>query len=164
VKCLELRMGKRVISILLSLLIVLFPFHVQASQQDPDDSLKIDGRLLYIGKGERTPFEGILFDITAAAKLKIDKQFMLLKFDLEKDFLRKKLNAEHTLALSKLQIKYDTLQEKHKTLLGIKDKEIERLTEIVTKKRDYTIYWTAGGIIVGIALTIAVVYAVRPQE
>ena len=159
-RCLELRMGKRVVSILLSVLMILIPFHAHANQQDPDDSLNIEGRLLYIGKGERTPFEGILFDIVAATKLKIDKQFMLLKFDLEKDFLRKKLNAEHTLTLSKLQIKYDTLQSKTDSLLKIKTEEINRLQTLVKKEtRSYSHWWFVGGIIAGCLFSLGIYYA-----
>ena len=150
----------RFISVLLAFLIALLPLHVYASQQDPDDSLNIEGRLLYIGKGAKTPFAGILFDIPAATKLKIDKQFMLLKFDLEKDFLRKKLNAEHTLALSKLQIKYDTLQSKTDSLLKIKTEEINRLQTLVKKEtRSYSHWWFVGGIIAGCLLSLGVYYA-----
>ena len=150
----------RFISVLLAFLIALLPLHVYASQQDPDDSLNIEGRLLYIGKGAKTPFAGILFDIPAATKLKIDKQFMLLKFDLEKDFLRKKLNAEHTLTLSKLQIKYDTLQSKTDSLLKIKTEEINRLQTLIKKDtRSYSHWWFVGGIIAGCLFSLGIYYA-----
>ena len=69
----------KLLSVLLAILIALVPFHVYAGQQDPDDSLNINGNLLYIGKGEKTPFAGILFDIPAATKLKIDKQYYYRK-------------------------------------------------------------------------------------
>jgi len=42
----------------------------------------------------------------------------------------------------------------------IKQKEIKRLSDIAAGKEDYTTWWAVGGVIVGIGLTIAVVYAV----
>ena len=144
----------------MSTLMILIPFHSYAGQQDPDDSLNISGRLLYIGKGEKTPYAGILFDIPAATKLKIDKQFMVLKFKLEMDFLRKKLNAEHSLVLSKLQLKYDTLQSRSDSLLKIKTEEINRLQNLIKKDtRSYSHWWFVGGIIAGCLLSLGVYYA-----
>ena len=43
----------------------------------------------------------------------------------------------------------------------IKDTEIERLSSIALKPRsNYSTLWAVGGVLVGIGLTIAVVYAV----
>ena len=141
-------------------LIALVPFHAYAGQQDPDDSLNVNGRLIYVGKGEKTPYAGILFDIPAATKLKLDKQFMVLKFKLEMDFLRKKLTAEHSLVLSKLQLKYDTLQSRSDSLLKIKTEEINRLQTLIKKDtRSYSHWWFVGGIIAGCLLSIGIYYA-----
>ena len=153
-------MKNKILSLVLAILMVLIPFHAHAGQQDSDDSLNVSGRLLYVGKGEKTPFAGILFDIPAATKLKIDKQFMVLKFNLEMDFLRKKLNAEHSLALSKLQIKYDTLQSRTDSLLKIKTEEINRLQTLIKKDtRSYSHWWFVGGIIAGCLLSLGAYYA-----
>ena len=54
----------------------------------------------------------------------------------------------------------DGLDKKHTTLMKIKNDEIERLSEIASNTNDYSMWWAAGGIVVGIGLTIAVVYAV----
>ena len=150
----------KLLSVLLAILIILVPFHAHAGQQDQDDSLNVNGNLLYIGKGEKTPYAGILFDIPAATKLKIDKQFMVLKFKLEMDFLRKKLTAEHSLVLSKLQLKYDTLQSRSDSLLKIKTEEINRLQTLIKKDtRSYSHWWFVGGIIAGCLLSIGIYYA-----
>ncbi len=153
-------MKNKILVIMLSMLMVLLPFQSFAGQQDPDDSLNVNGRLLYVGKGEKTPFAGILFDIPAATKLKIDKQFMVLKFKLEMDFLKKKLNAEHSLVLSKLKLKYDTLQSRSDSLLKIKTEEINRLQTLIKKDtRSYSHWWFVGGIIAGCLLSIGIYYA-----
>ena len=99
-------------------------------------------------------------DDTDEVKLKIDKQFMLLKFKLEFDFLKKKLTAEHSLVLSKLQLKHDTLQSRTSSLLKIKTEEINRLQDLIKKDtRSYSQWWFVGGIIVGCLLSIGVYYA-----
>ena len=150
----------KLLSVLLATLIALVPFHAYAGQQDPDDSLNVNGRLIYVGKGEKNPYAGILFDIPAATKLKLDKQFMVLKFKLEMDFLRKKLTAEHSLVLSKLQLKYDTLQSRSDSLLKIKTEEINRLQTLIKKDtRSYSHWWFVGGIIAGCLLSIGIYYA-----
>ena len=141
-------------------LVVIMPLQANAGQQDPDDSLNVNGRLVYIGKGDPTPWAGILFDIPAATKLKLDKQFMTLKFKLELDFMKKRMTAEHTLALSKLQLKHDTLKSKTDSLLKIKSEEVLRLQELVKKNpNDYTHWWFAGGIIAGILLSMGIYFA-----
>ena len=141
-------------------MVVLMPLQASAGQQSPDDSLGANGRLVYIGKGESTPWAGILFDISAATKLKLDKQFMKLKFKLELDFMKKQLIAEHTLTLSKLQLKNETLKSKTDSLLKIKSEEIFRLQELVKKNpNDYTHWWFAGGIIAGILLSMGIYFA-----
>ena len=117
-------MKYKILSVFMCAMVVLMPLQASAGQQSPDDSLGANGRLVYIGKGESTPWAGILFDISAATKLKLDKQFMKLKFKLELDFMKKQLIAEHTLTLSKLQLKNETLKSKTDSLLKIKSEEI----------------------------------------
>jgi len=153
-------MWNKFLAILLSFTLVLIPCVASAGETDPDDSLNINGRLTYLGKGEKTPYAGILFDISAATKLKIDKQFMVLKFKLEMDFLRKTLTAEHSLVLSKLQLKHDTLQSRTSSLLKIKTEEINRLQDLIKKDtRSYSHWWFVGGIIAGCLLSIGIYYA-----
>ena len=45
--------------------------------------------------------------------------------------------------------------------MKIKNDEIERLSKIASDTNDYSVWWAAGGVIVGIGLSIAVVYAVE---
>ena len=97
----------------------------------------------------------------AAAKLLtdhkyLDKQWELrLKYELAKE--RSKLN----LIIETQKVTYASLKEKHNTLIDIKDKEIERLTKLAENDNDYSVWWATGGVLVGIALTISVVYAVH---
>ena len=47
-------------------------------------------------------------------------------------------------------------------MIKLKDDEIKRLSDIAAGKKDYSTWWAVGGVLTGIALTIAVVYAVDP--
>ena len=139
---------------------VFIPSVVMAGQADPDDSLSANGRVMVIGKGEKTPFGGLLFDLRASLKLKLDKEFAEKKYQLQLDLQKKLITSEFTLKLGLLQTKYDSLQDKHTSLLKIKNEEIFRLQELVKKSpNDYNHWWFVGGIIAGCLLSIGVYYA-----
>ena len=44
--------------------------------------------------------------------------------------------------------------------MDIKDEEIKRLSDMAAGKEDYSTWWAVGGVVVGIGLTLAVVFAV----
>jgi len=139
---------------------IFIPSVVVAGQADPDDSLSANGRVMVIGRGEKTPFGGLLFDLRASIKLKLDKEFAQKKYQLQLDLQKKLITSELTLKLGLLQTKYDSLQDKHTSLLKIKNEEIFRLQELVKKSpNDYNHWWFVGGIIAGCLLSIGVYYA-----
>ena len=145
---------------LLSILIILIPFHVHAGQQDPDDSLDIGGKLMVLGKGQTAPWDGILFDIRAATKLKLDAEFAQKKFDLELKYQKNILTSEFQLKLGLLQAKHDALKDRTDSLLKIKTLEIDRLQELVKKNpNSYSHWWFVGGVVAGCLLSIGVYYA-----
>ena len=153
-------MLSKLLAVFLSCLMVFIPSVVVAGQADPDDSLSANGRVMVIGKGEKTPFGGLLFDLRASLKLKLDKEFAEKKYQLQLDLQKKLITSEFTLKLGLLQTKYDSLQDKHTSLLKIKNEEIFRLQELVKKSpNDYNHWWFVGGIIAGCLLSIGVYYA-----
>lgn len=136
------------------------PSIAMAGESDPDNSLSPNGRVTVIGQGEKTPYGGLLFDLKASVKLKLDKEFALKKYELELDLQKKLITSEFTLKLGLLQTKHDSLQDKHTALLKIKNEEIFRLQELVKKSpNDYTQWWFIGGVVVGCLLSIGVYYA-----
>ena len=68
-------MLSKLLAVFLSCLVAFIPSIVMAGQTDPDDSLSVNGRVMVIGQGEKTPFGGLLFDLRASVKLKLDKEF-----------------------------------------------------------------------------------------
>ena len=154
-------MWNKILAVLLALFMAAVPTIATA---DTTPLVPPRGKITGLRYKQPAPYSGVLLNSVAAASLLADKNLSEKQWELRLKYELAKTTARLQLIIDTQKATHSALQEKHKALLGIKDKEIERLTEIAAKKRDYTIYWTAGGIIVGIALTIAVVYAVRPPE
>jgi hypothetical protein len=153
-------MFSKLLIVFLSCLMIFSPSIVLAGQTAPDDSLNVNGRIMVIGQGEKTPFGGLLFDLRASVKLKLDKEFAAKRYELQLGLQEKLTTSEFTLKLGLLQSKYDSLQDKHTALLKIKNEEIFRLQELVKKSpNDYTQWWFVGGIIAGCLLSLGVYYA-----
>ena len=153
-------MKNKVLSILLSVVLICLPFSVYAGETDPDDSLINDGKVTVLSQGAKAPFTGILFDIPAATKLKLDKEFAQKEFELKLDLEKKLLTTEHNLKLGIVQTNLDSLKTKHDTLMKIKSEEIDRLQEIIKDNpNDWNQVWFIGGIVGGCLLSLGVYYA-----
>ena len=117
-----------------------------------------------VTKGETVPFSGVLLSPAAAAKMFTERDYTFEECKLKLDFELKKERAKYDLLLKNTQISLESLQEKYDSITLIKDKEIERLSKIAMNKKektDYSTLWAAGGAVVGIALTLVVVYGVK---
>ena len=143
---------KKTICVLMSLIMMLIPVVVQAQETE--------GQLTPVEAGQPAPYSGILLDIPAAVKINTDKKYSMLEYELKLDLETKKLIAQHELQLGNLQARFDSLDERHESLITIKDHEIGRLQDLVKDDpNDYTMWWFAGGAVVGILLSVAVFYA-----
>ena len=146
-------MYKKVISVFVSLILLTLPTLVSAQETE-------EGRLTTINMGEPAPYSGILLDSIAAAKINVDKKYSLLKYDLQLEMELAKIKAQHDLILGTLQAEHDSLKEKNNSLLEIKNVEIDRLRDLLKDSpNDYNHWWLAGGVVVGIATSIAIFYA-----
>ena len=147
-------MSKRILSLFMAIVMATAPTIVLAEEAEQE------GQLTTINKGEEAPYSGILLDSIAAAKINIDKKYSLLKYDLELDLEIKKLKAQYDLQLGTLQAQHDSLEDKHISLLKIKNDEIDRLRDIVKDNpNDHKHWWLAGGVGAGIVTSIAIFYA-----
>ena len=150
-------MLNKILSLLTAACLVFAPTHAIADEL----ILPPKGKITGLNYQQKAPYSGVLLNSIAAAKLLtdhkyLDKQWELrLKYELAKE--RSKLN----LIIETQKVTYASLKEKHNTLIDIKDKEIERLTKLAENDNDYSVWWATGGVLVGIALTISVVYAVH---
>jgi hypothetical protein len=124
--------------------------------EDPIPKGKITGLM----KGQKAPYSGVLLDNVSAARIFTDKKYFEDQWKLKLEYELGKERAKLNLKIETQKASLDALQEKHTTLINLKDKEIERLTEIAAGKEDYSTWWAVGGVLAGIGLTLAVVFAV----
>ena len=118
-------------------------------------------RVMGIQEGEPAPYSGVLLNPIAAAKIFAEKDFSQTQCDLRVEFEVAKELARVNLILETTRVSMESMEQKYTSLLQIKDTEIERLSKIASDTNDYSVWWASGGIVVGIGLTIAVVYAVQ---
>lgn len=118
------------------------------------------GKITGLKKGEKAPYSGVLLDNIAAAKMFTDKKYFEEQWKLKLEFELGKQKARLDLTIQSQKASLDALQEKHTSLMKIKNDEIKRLSDIAAGKKDYTTWWAVGGVVVGIGLTLAVVFAV----
>jgi hypothetical protein len=143
---------------LLLIFTLIFPAPLFAEPPDEIEPPKVTG----IKKGEEAPYNGVLLNTTAAAKIFADKEFsakeceLRINFEVQKEILRMQLLLDVTKA------SLEATEQKYTSILSIKDTEIERLAQIATKRpNNYSVWWATGGVLVGIGLTLAVVYSVK---
>ena len=150
-------MLNKAITILISFCLILIPTFSMAAEP----LLPPKGKITGLRYKQKAPYSGVLLNSIAAAKLLTDHKYLDKQWELRLKYELAKETARLQLIIEGQKLTYKSLQEKHKTLLSIKDGEIERLSKIAANTNDYSIWWATGGVIVGIALTIAVVYAVH---
>jgi len=153
-------MKNKFLALLLSVVLICLPLRAYAGETDPDDSLISNGKVTVLSQGAKAPYTGILFDIPAATKIRLDKEFAQKEFELKLDLEKKLLTTEHNLKLNALQIQHDTLKSKTDTLLAIKNDEINRLQELLKDSpNDWNNWFFAGGVIAGVLLSVGIFYA-----
>jgi hypothetical protein len=110
------------LSVLLSVLVIYIPTIAYAGQQDPDDSLAVNGRLMVLGKGQTAPhgMESCLISAQQPSS-SLMQSLHKRKFDLELKYQKSILTSEFQLKLGLLQAKHDALSERTDSLLKIKD-------------------------------------------
>tara|TARA_R110000824_G_scaffold158808_2_gene332883 strand:+ start:2185 stop:2610 length:426 start_codon:yes stop_codon:yes gene_type:complete len=114
-----------------------------------------------IAKNQPAPYSGVLLNTVAAAKIFTEKEFVDMECELRIEYAVQKEILRLNLLLETSQASMESMDKKYATLLEIKDQEIKRLGEIATETNDWSSLWYVGGIVTGIALTVAIVYAVH---
>tara|TARA_R110000824_G_scaffold324037_1_gene511004 strand:+ start:342 stop:788 length:447 start_codon:yes stop_codon:yes gene_type:complete len=114
-----------------------------------------------IKKGELAPFDGVLLNPVAAAKILADKSYYDKECDLRIKHEVDKESAKLNTILKNKKIACESLENRYAAIIKIKDEEIKRLSSVVLDNKDYSTLWLAGGVLAGIGLTLAVMYAVE---
>jgi hypothetical protein len=94
---------------------------------------------VYLKKGEKVPFDGLLLSKEAQAKVLAEQEKQKEQCGLDKNYLkmRQEENCKHSINLKKIE--NEALEEKLNSLLKIKQDEINRLQDIAVK--DKSDFW-----------------------
>ena len=145
----------KVLSIFICFLMVLTPTAVSAQET------VLSGKVTSLVEGETAPYTGILLDTIASSKMLIDNKYVKLELELQ---LRKEFAkdlAEKRLAFDLLKVEYNSLKKIHDETIKIKDEQITMLNDALRDEisGDYSEWWLAGGLVLGIVLSVAIFYA-----
>ena len=143
---------------------LIFPAHLFAEPPEVPD-IQPTPRITGIQKGEKAPYSGVLLNSLAAAQVFSDKSFAGKECELRIKFAVDKEIARMGLLLDSTKVSLETVEKKYNSIITIKDSEIKRLSDLAMKdKTDYSALWFTGGALAGIALTVAVIYAVQEAK
>ena len=143
------------------LTIIFFTFFVTTSYAQEGESY-----VTSVEEGETVPFDGVLFNNTAAAEI------LALKDNLKEEFLllleeqREKDRAEHEYALKNSQDLLAIIGEENKKLLEVKNHHIDRLENLIIEDEqslDY-VWWGLAGLGVGAVLATGITLIVVASQ
>ena len=146
-------MCKKLLVSFIIFMFVLVPIQVQAQE--------LEGQVTALSLNEKAPFSGVLLDPIAAAKMIVNQKYLRAEIELE---LRKEFQKELSdkrLSFDLLKVDYDSLKKIHEETLLIKNEQINDLSIFLEKEisNDNNHWFTFGGMIAGIVLSVAVFYA-----
>ena len=112
-----------------------------------------------LDKGSKAPFDGVLLDKEAAAKIISSDEVSTEECDNKTEYaISKATNScvlKKDIAESSLRIERET----NKKLVILKNQEIDRLNEkLENAGTDWAPLWFAGGSVVGVAMSLTIFY------
>ena len=112
------------------------------------------GRFTFLGKNQCAPFEGVLFDPTAAATILAEKSLALTACDVRLKYELDIQSADYQLQLQNLQIRHDALIKEYDIRVQSLERESDALANALKKQsRKNTGLWVAVGVVSGLALS-----------
>lgn len=108
------------------------------------------GHFTFLEYKAPAPYEGILFNDTALAKILSDYDMVKYSCDIRTDYEIKVLTEEYEYKLENLKIEHEALTDEYDLFIIQKDKEIDLLADALrkTSPRYKWLYFT-GGVILG---------------
>ncbi|MCW4031012.1 MAG: hypothetical protein NWE80_01465 [Candidatus Bathyarchaeota archaeon] len=112
-----------------------------------------------IDKGTPAPYDGVLLDKDAAAKVLSKDEVSKAECQNEKEYEVTKATTSCTVERDILKSNLDAEKEISKNLLALKNGEIERLNKHLEKASvDWGPVWFAGGVVAGISTSLLIFY------
>ena len=97
------------------------------------------GQFTLVPKGGKVPFEATCFDDEATAKLLTWKEFLEQEKQKQCEFEKEKLVLDYDLVLKNIQITLDETQARCQIEIDTRDKELEKLRDIIKKNKKLSI-------------------------
>jgi len=157
-------MKNKLVAIFTTFCFVFLTIH-PAAYASPPEPAPIFESVSPLDKGDRAPFQGILFSKDLAARIEAERKTMItLRLSEEKS------KIAVTLATSQLQLKldilsgkYSALEEKHTKIVQINQEQIQFLRKqyMPTPWYEHPAFLVTVGIVAGIGLTIGAAHIVK---
>jgi len=113
-------------------------------------------------KNQKAPYSGILYNPAAVAESIAQREALIQQHQLNLNILEEQLNAQCNLSIENLQADLDACDDRYNQMVAIKDGQIKNLQEIALERpNNHSIWWLAGGIVLGIVTTVGISYAVN---
>lgn len=140
----------------------IFCFIVAPLNAYADNPQESKGRVASIKVGQIAPFDGILLDTVAGARLHVNRLTLGEEFSLELKTALARQAALHKLQLDILRAELEAEKRLRLETIMIKDAQIQYLDKQLADslKPSYDGAWFAGGVAAGILLTIGTAYAI----
>lgn len=139
-----------------AIMVIMFPVYAISS---PD--------IYDIKKGEPSPIDGTVLTKEAISKILAEKKNVEEKHKLEIDYLKMRTDEKLKSEKKIHEIEVEAFEKKNKSIIDIKDKELERLNKIALKNENTSRWWFVGGVVSGILVTVglffATSYAIKSQ-
>lgn len=146
-------MFKKIIAVIVCAMMIVIPTSASAEE--------LQGKVMSLEYNEKAPYAGILLDPIAASKMIVDRKYISKEIELE---LRKEFQkdlSDRTLSLNLVEAELQSLRDLHAKTIELKDNQIDQLQMALKDEvsDDHTEWWALGGVLIGIALSVAVFYA-----
>ena len=110
-------------------------------------------------KGSVVEHTGWCLSDSAMAKIVADKEQEEARCQLKVGEQKEKLEAKYNLEISNLELRIESLQSELDATVKVKDEQIQKLEKIaLDKPNNYWYLFTAGGFVMGVGVTVGIVY------
>lgn len=120
-------------------------------------------RITPLKRGSPAPYTGVLLDTEAMVRIKQDKKYQQKVCKLEKNTIKQRNSNELRYKVGMCKNELKSARSKFNSIIAVKDREIKRLRVLIKPKTDLTLVWVGIGFVVGVAATIGIMFAVKPQ-
>lgn len=147
-------MLKRVLAIIVSLCLITAP--LPAFGQTETSSI---GQFTILQRGDRIPFDGVLYDMLGNAIVLTDREQLIKKHDLALKEQKEKSLADRNRDVSNLELRVTIQSKEFQATIKAKDEELDKTRKIAVGSGSSVIWWAAGGFLAGAGVVVLTLWA-----